>query len=168
MSFIEYNRQDESKIFIELSFTFLNWKLAESLSLETHQAINYDINQLSQDRLRELCLNIFPQGNTILHYLYNQPDELKNLYEAMNDPENGQSYKYQIPFIKNFDGLSPMHKCLNEENYGAINSMLLLIKDDPIDNHSRAIVDILPKLVEAELPGLREYLKARMIQTQLL
>lgn len=56
-----------------------------------------------------------------------------------------------------------MHKCLNEENYQAINQMLLLIKDDPIDNHSRAIVDILHMLVEAELPALREYLKARMI-----
>jgi hypothetical protein len=58
-----------------------------------------------------------------------------------------------------------MHKCFNEENYQAINQMLILIKDDPIDNHSRAIVDLLPRLVEAELPALRDYLKARMIQT---
>lgn len=46
--------------------------------------------------------------------------------------------------------------------------MLLLIKDDPIDNHSRAIVDILYQLVETELPGLKDYLKARMFQTQQL
>jgi hypothetical protein len=86
----------------------------------------------------------------------------------MREMSEIENKTFQIPFIKNFMGLSPMHKCLKEENFQSMNQMLLLIKDDPIDNHSRAIVDILHSCVEAELPALREYLKSRMIQTQQL
>lgn len=119
---VDINYENKEKVFVELSFTFLNWKLAESLALKsTDQVQVYDINQLTNARLRELCLNIFPGGNTVLHYLYNQPDELRNLYQAIEAAKETTSVQYQIPFIKNFQGYSPMHKCLNEENYQAIN-----------------------------------------------
>jgi len=45
---------------------------------------------------------------------------------------------------------------------------LSLLKDDVIDNHSRAISDILADLVELELPRMNEYLESRIIRTNIL
>lgn len=113
---IDFNTENFDKIFIELSFTFLNWKLAESLSHGHNSSYSYDINHLNPKVVKMLCLNIFPQGNTILHYLYNQPDEIVNLYKAVAMLADKDPVPFQVPFIKNFAGESPLHKCLKEQN----------------------------------------------------
>jgi hypothetical protein len=50
----------------------------------------------------------------------------------------------------------------------AVNTFLNYIKDDPIDNHARSIIDILPKILEEELPAFKSYLSARLLQTEAL
>jgi hypothetical protein len=44
----------------------------------------------------------------------------------------------------------------------------MLMKDDPIDNHGRAIIDIIPDILELELPAFNEYLEARIVETPML
>ncbi len=50
----------------------------------------------------------------------------------------------------------------------AVNTFLTHIKDTPIDNHARAIIDILPQILEEELPAFKSYLSARLLQTNAL
>jgi hypothetical protein len=42
------------------------------------------------------------------------------------------------------------------------------MKNDPIDNHGRAIIDIIPKLLELELPAFSDYLNSRVLNTPML
>jgi hypothetical protein len=44
----------------------------------------------------------------------------------------------------------------------------MLIKDDPIDNHGRAIIDIIPDILELELPAFNDYLTSRIVETPML
>jgi hypothetical protein len=109
--------------------------------------VKFDIKQLSRDEIKLLALNIFPQGKTVVHYLANSIEQLKILYRKTSikdlyyDP-------ISVPFIKNFQGLSPLHLTLETENDAGIGIILDLIKNDPIDNHGRAINDIFPDIVE--------------------
>ena len=52
---------------------------------------------------RVLCLNIFPDGNTILHYLFNKIHLIKELY-AIIEASNSINAKdnFDIPFLRNF------------------------------------------------------------------
>lgn len=45
----------------------------------------------------------------------------------------------------------------------ALNTFLMLIKDDPFDNHGRAIIDIIPSILELEIPSFTHYLSGRLI-----
>ena len=56
-----------------------------------------------------------------------------------------------------------MHLSLENQNMQAVNTFLNYIKDDPIDNHARAIIDILPNILEEELPAFKSYLSARLL-----
>jgi hypothetical protein len=42
------------------------------------------------------------------------------------------------------------------------------LKDDTIDNHSAAIVDIIPEILETGIPSIGEYLTSRFKETQSL
>ena len=90
------NGQDE--LYIDLSFTFLHWKIAESLKYDP----DFNITSINKKEAKLLCLNIFPQGNTVLHFLFNEIDDVKYLYEYIEDGNKTEKIPIQIPFIKNF------------------------------------------------------------------
>lgn len=52
--------------------------------------------------------------------------------------------------------------CLEDKNLQIVDLFLSQLKFDGIDNHSRAIMDILPELFEHELPSLKEYFNSRL------
>ena len=56
-----------------------------------------------------LILNIFPQGKTALHYLNNDPNEIKDFYDKVSRINNEKKCKDEVPFFKNFEGKSPLH-----------------------------------------------------------
>ena len=58
-----------------------------------------------------------------------------------------------------------MHLCLENENYKSADIILQKLCNDPLDSHARAINELVPKLVEAELPNLGAYLDSRFGQT---
>jgi hypothetical protein len=115
-----------------------------------------------------LIMNIFPQGRTLLHYLWDNTEEIKNTFERLDKLNKDLKIPYVLPFIKNFNGESPLHLCLKNQNLQSLNTFLMLIKDDPIDTHGRAIIEILPDILELELPGFYSYLENRIVETPML
>ena len=89
-------------LYIEFSFTYYHWKLVEVLAkLKDRTAVSH----LKNEELRLISLNIFPQGNTVSHYLFNRIESLKRFYIASKNEEIGeQDYigRVSIPFIKNY------------------------------------------------------------------
>ena len=73
--------------------------------------------------------------------------------------------KFHIPFLKNYEGDSPMHLCKNISDIRTVNTMLGFLAGYEIDHHSRAIVDLLPFFIEKQLPTIMDYLDSRMLQT---
>jgi hypothetical protein len=61
-----------------------------------------------------------------------------------------------------------MHLSLKNQNIQSVNTFLLCIKDDPLDNHAREIIDIIPEILSEEIPSFKEYLTSRLIQTSIL
>ena len=124
------------------------------------------IGHLKTEELKMISLNIFPQCNTITHLLSSKTGYLTTLYEASKvvdlDSDNRVG-KIAIPFVKNFDGISPMHICIQAKNIQALNVILELIAEDPLCNHINAFVDILPKIIELELPSIAYYLTSRQL-----
>ncbi len=83
-----------------MSFTYLHWKIAESLPSKD---IKFDIRQMSKDEIKLLALNIFPQGKTAMHYLYNRIDQLRILYQnAGKEDKNSLHKPITVPMIRNF------------------------------------------------------------------
>jgi hypothetical protein len=71
-----------------------------------------------------------------------------------------------IPLIKNFKGESPLHIAYRKSDFKSIDIMLKYLSGYGIDHHSRAIEDLLPSLIEKELPELKNYLASRVIDTK--
>ena len=115
-----------------------------------------------------LIMNIFPQGRTLLHYLWDNTDEIKKTFARLDSINAELKVPFVLPFLKNFNGESPLHLCLKNQNLQSLNTFLMLIKDDLIDTHGRAIIDILPDILELELPGFDSYLENRIVETPML
>jgi hypothetical protein len=69
---------------------------------------------MKDDIFRKLILNIFPEGKTALHYINNDPWEIKDFYEKVARINREKECSDEVPFFKNFEGKSPLH--LSMEN----------------------------------------------------
>jgi hypothetical protein len=119
----DHEGYDGRRLFIEMSFTFYHWKIVEALQKDL-----IGIQNLKEDEIKLMCLNIFPQANTVIHKLFYEEEYIKRFYETSRKQSPNQKVgKIQIPFIRNFKGLSPMHYCLQNNNYQAMNCLLELI-----------------------------------------
>jgi hypothetical protein len=49
---------------------------------------------------------------TVLHYINDEPGEIKDFYEKIDRINNEKGCKDEAPFIKNFEGKSPLHLSL--------------------------------------------------------
>ncbi|CDW77719.1 wd-40 repeat protein [Stylonychia lemnae] len=143
---------------IEFSFTHYHWMLALKI-INDHQ--HKIIKQISLEDLKMLLLQVFPDGNTFLHKIANRNEVLEAVSLRINKD-------FQFLFIKNPEGLTPLHMCLGTRNYFAIDIFVKLLSNHKFYQHSFNIVDILPKLITTELPSLKQYLTSRVIQTQIL
>jgi len=61
------------KYVIDLSFTFLHWKLAEDMMNQP----NFSLNEIDNSQIELLVYNIFPWCNTALHYAFMKQDIIK-------------------------------------------------------------------------------------------
>lgn len=143
----------------DLSFSFLHWKMAE---IVTEDKKKFKVKKFSTDELKLLLLNIFPKGNTVLHYAYKNLGMIKKFYQIVNSDESSNNY-FEIPFLNNFDNLTPLHKCMIDKNYKSADILLENLVNTPLDSHTRGILDILPELIKNDLTSMKTYLDGRFI-----
>lgn len=86
--------------------------------------------------------------------------DVVNLY---NKSVSDDDVLIEIPFIQNFKGKSPLHLCVEDLNYKSAEIFLQKLAETPLDSHARAIVDVLPKLVEAGIPSFGTYMDNRIL-----
>lgn len=147
------------KIIAVHSFTFLDWKIVQDIEAQRVQAEEIDIPQLTR-----LCQNIFPGGMTILHILADNPESLEKVLALSQPvPEDREEFQFEIPYHLDFKKKGMLDICFERSDLKTINIALDFFKGYGIDHHSRAIVHILPHLVE--LPNFVEYVDSRFQQT---
>ena len=73
-----------------------------------------------------------------------------------------------VPFIKDSDGKSPLHLCMETKNFKIADIILSNLTEEGLDNHGRAIFDVLPDVIRNGLPSIGTYLDARFKKTEQL
>jgi ankyrin repeat protein len=166
----------QGKVVADTSFTYFHWKLAELM-----QSIpRFNIKKYHPEEIKILALNIFPRGNTVLHYAFKNVHIIQRFYRvienevkkqrelsALNEDTDANGV-FEIPFLKNFDEKTAIHLCIESLNIKSADIILQKLCNDPLDSHARAINDILPDLVDLMLNSLGNYLDSRFQQTSLL
>jgi hypothetical protein len=101
----------------------------------------------------------------VIHYAVKKLDLIIRIYD-MAEKQKEKGKEFVIPFIKNIDGLSPLHKCFELRNYKSAEVFIEKLKNDSIDNHGRAIATALPLCVAFKLSSLPEYFDSRFFETE--
>jgi len=129
------------KFIADHSYSFLDWQIID----EIHN-MRLKISQIDKITIAELCLNIMPGGNTILHELSSHGDLINEIYK-LSQPKSDKPeiIKFHIPFINNIEGISPMERCSDAKTQ---NSLLAYLRGYGIDHHSRSIIKMYPLFVE--------------------
>ena len=115
-----------------------------------------------------LLYNILPGGQTILHKLYRKGELIEQIFKIAhsNSGEGKDKVKYHVPYVKNLFGQDLMLRLANNNDFRSMNSLLAHLSCYGIDHHSRAIIHQLPKIIEYDLPELKNYLNSRLQQTE--
>ena len=95
-----------------MSFSYFHWKLADVLADPKKKM---KVKNFSSDEIRLLLLNIFPLGNTVTHLAVKNVGIIRKFYNLIRD-FNKKGEKFEIPFINNFLGLTPLHLCIAGHN----------------------------------------------------
>lgn len=61
-----------------------------------------------------------------------------------------------------------MHNCKVVQDIRTMDTMLNFLAGYGLDHHSRAIIELLPFIIEKQLPSLLPYLDSRLVQTKKL
>ena len=80
---------------------------------------------------------------------------------AANEEDDSAVNYFEIPFMLNFENKTPLHLCIENANFKSADIILQKLCNDPLDSHARAINDLIPRIVEAELPSIGAYLDSR-------
>lgn len=87
---------------------------------------------------------------------------------AHPNEENVKEIAIHVPFLQNLEHLSPMHIAESYQDIRVMDTMLNYLSGYGIDHHSRAIIQLIPLIIEKQLPSMLEYLDSRMVQTKKL
>ena len=87
-------------------------------------------------------MNIFPNCQTLFHYLVENPLQLQKVFERLNSLYKETRERLEVPFIKNLDGFTPLHLLMQKNDSKTINFLLLELKNYGFDHHSRYIANI--------------------------
>lgn len=99
-----------------------------------------DPSQIDAEQVERLIYNILPGGNTFQHILADKSDVIEQIYEICQpNTEDSSDIKYEVPFLINFDGLSPMDLLKQKKDFKGMDMMLHYLSGYGIDHHSRAI-----------------------------
>eukprot|EP00347_Sterkiella_histriomuscorum_P017370 403349643 len=162
---VDYKIQNTNERFVaDLSFTFLHWNLMEQLESEEIEAY-----QIDNEQVQRLIYNILPGGNTFMHVLADKSEVIEEILDVCQpNAEDRSEIKYEVPFLVNFEGKSPMDILNDKKDYKGLDMMLQYLAGYDYDHHSRAMQTVLHVLVEHELPAFNPYLESRLLQTAVL
>eukprot|EP00347_Sterkiella_histriomuscorum_P018629 403344788 len=149
---------DKSLYHNQHSFTFLHWSIIEQL-----QKKKIKVKDLEDSVIQTLLYNILPGGNTVLHMITNSEKELIRIFDEAHQDDK---IRYHVPFLPNFLGESPIHKCVEKKDFKSIDIILMYLKMYGADHHSRCIKDQLGLFVKQQLPQYIDYIDSRFIQTE--
>jgi ankyrin repeat protein len=110
---------------------------------------------------------ILPECKTLLGICYKNKKFIEYLINANTAAQEATGYHFDIPFIKDFEGKSPLHYALDEAqpDYIVASYFLEILASTSFDLHSMAICDVLHKAVEQNLETLPDYFDSRYLQT---
>ena len=103
-----------------MSFTYFHWKLAELLS-DTRKKVSF--KKFNPQEIKLLLLNIFPRANTVIHMSTKNLKIIKKFYQIINEQNKDENF-FEVPFINNLEGETPLHLCLKKENYKSADLIL--------------------------------------------
>ncbi|CDW71088.1 wd-40 repeat protein [Stylonychia lemnae] len=153
-----YTTDGENCYYNSHSFTFLHWSIIEQI-----QKNKLKVKDLEDPVIEQLLYNILPGGNTVLHLLGSKEKQLMRIFqEAHRDDQ----IRYHMPFLPNILGETPIHRCVEKQDFKSIDTILKYLKLYPSDHHSRGIKDLLGVFVKQQLPGFIDYIDTRFLQTE--
>ena len=91
-------------------------------------------------------------------------DVIEAIYDICQpNAEDRSEIKFEVPFLVNFEGKSPMDLLNEKKDYKGLDMMLGYLSGYDYDHHSRAISEIIPNLIARELPSVGDYLNSRLL-----
>jgi hypothetical protein len=130
----------------DLSFTYLHWKLMEQVDLG-----GVPLEMIDDSQIEIMCYNILPGGNTIMHKLHKNGDNILKIFKIAHPNDK-----------------SAMHLSQELQDLRTMDNMIHYLSGYGLDHHSRTITDIIPFIISKGLPSLLAYLDSRLTQTNQL
>ena len=149
---------------------FTGHEQSEDRELKTYRVVR----RMADQQLKRMLCSIFPcddsqfgkdsgEANTMLHYFAKHQlgfETIDYICTSIVKSDN-----LIIPFLMNTMKKTPLDITVENEDDKMTNSILRLIKRAPMDNHSRLISHLMPKMIgEMDLPKLNKYFDRRMYQ----
>lgn len=157
-----YEDSCKGRIMMDLSFTFLNWKIIEEL-----RDGYMTLEDIDASYIKQLCYTILPEGKTIMHLLSNKGSILKGIFDRVHPDDDDRKKKlFEIPFLPDMHSRTLFHLCVEKKDYKTVDDTLEFLSGYGPDHHSRAIIDVIPKCLTKKLPRMMPYLQSRMITTK--
>ncbi len=145
------------KLLLDMSFTYLDWNVIERLTNSELQCDDIEYQQVI-----ETTYNILPGCETCLHKVWLNAKALEKLM-AYSLTLDADDTIMDIPFIKNIQGKSPIHICLENEDMKSVNIMLTQLRQAHLQHHSEEIVDVFYMLIKKVSQNVLDYVDKRFV-----
>jgi hypothetical protein len=144
-------------------FSYNSWRLIEMILSNEISITDINIAKIS-----DLTRQILPNGETLLNLLIKtKTDNLLQLYKLIELIEKSRSDPDMkpIPFelIPDIHGCTALHECVRKTFTRAADQILSLLGKNPLDNHAKYIVDIMPDLIGKCPMAMNKYFQERKI-----
>ena len=96
-----------------------------------------------------------------MHRLADNENELISIFKISHPDLECKDPKFHVPFLPNIKSDTPIHKCVDKQDYKSIDTILKYLKFYPTDHHSRGIRNKYCDMIEKELPEFLTYLDSR-------
>jgi len=143
-----------------MAFTILDWQIIERI---IDKEENFHIDSIDQDRILQLCFNIFPSVRTVAHYFVSDRVEISSLNMLMttiNKSKLRDKIQCTLPFLQDINGNTALDLALSDGggDMNLANCLMLGIKDYPFMHSGLSLVSGILKAFHADIPCLGDFL----------
>ena len=125
-----------------------------------------DVKDINQSIMDELVDVVLPDGETILSRLIavscNETHQFEDLMEVFMQRKTQQN-PLCLHMIPNIEGKTVLHKAVELQSARAVESLLALIGDYPLDDHIAFITDIIPQMMNLSPVAVAKYFERRVL-----